>query len=186
MQFGVKNVDQDTANGTYLDDAPVRSQTPPPLDRPSEVSVGKALRLRLIPFSAATAADQEDVDVFDQLGAPDALWHAAKGMGLRSMTIHRGDNAGDEEKYIAMYRWLEIGHGGGNEVMLPQACPGRKCMRLIRRAGQFWLESRCEKDLVHAGNMHIGRGQACPLAAGMTFGCEKAQMQFSVFKQFGL
>jgi len=183
---GAAVTDLDTANGTTLDGQPVRGGAAVPVDRPSDLAVARALRLRLIPFTAAATHDPVEIDVFDQLGRADPLWRTARQWSLRSMVVQRCDNAGDEEKYVAVYRWIEIGHGPGNEIILPQACRGRKCMRLIRRDGCFWLESRCQDEALRAGDRHLACGHACPLTEGMIFGCDKVRMQFAPFEQVGL
>jgi uncharacterized Zn finger protein (UPF0148 family) len=178
---GLMLSDGDTLNGTMLNGMTVKGKAPIPLDRPSEVDVGKALRLRVVPF----LADSKDDNRYALLGQTDDLWRISEGLGLRSVLIQRVDNLAGEEDYLIVYRWAEIGSGLGNELLMPDGQLKHKHMRLVRAGGQFWLESLVDGGLA-AGGMDLGRGQACPLAVDTELDIAGTTARITRFEQHGL
>jgi hypothetical protein len=171
----------DTLNGTMLNGTTVKDKATIPLDRPSEVDVGKALRLRIVPF----LADSKDGGRYAPLGQTDDLWGIAEDLGLRSVLIQRVDNLACKEEYLVVYRWAEIGSGLGNELLIPDGQLKRKHMRLIRAGGQFWLESLVDGGLA-SGGTDLDRGQACPLLVDTELDIAGTTARITQFKQHGL
>jgi hypothetical protein len=170
----------DTLNGTILNGTTVKDKAAIPLDRPSEVDVGKALRLRIVPF----LADSKDSVRYAPLGQTDDPWRISEDLGLRSVLIQRIDNLPNEE-YLIVYRWAEIGSGLGNELLIPDGQLKRKHMRLIRAGGQFWLESLVDGGLV-VGDTDLDRGQACPLLVDTELDIVGTTARITQFEQHGL
>ena len=183
---GLFLADNKTLNGTLLNDRPVKGEQAIPLDQPSEVDVAKAFRLRLIPFLEARDGPKVAAGRYARLGQPDETWLAAEKLGLRSLVIQRSDNPGQNEKYILVFRWFELGHGLGSEVVLPSACSARRCMRIVRIGGRFWLENLADEDCVSAGRATVPRGSACPLRRGTTLGCDAVTLHAEPYRQSGL
>lgn len=171
----------DTLNGTMLNGTSLKGKVAVPLDRPSEVDVGKALRLRIVPF----LDDSKDGRRYAPLGEVDNLWRISEDLGLRSVLIQRVDNLAGEEEYLVVYRWAEIGSGLGSELLIPDCQLKRKHMRLIRAGGQFWLESLVDGGLV-AGGMDMDRGQACQLAVDTELNIAGTIARITRFEQHGL
>ena len=171
---GLFLADQDTRNGTELNGHAVRGEVKVPLDQPSVVDVAKALRLRLIPFRDAEDQPGLDPKRYSALGSADDLWQTAARLKLRSLMIRRVDNLAEDEKYLVVYRWANVGRGQGSELLVrdPTAGLRRAHVRIIRLGGQFWLESLVQDKGVTADGIGVPRGCACPLAVGMkvTFG----------------
>jgi hypothetical protein len=183
---GLMLSDQKTTNETELNGCAVKGKVAVPVDRPSELDIGKTLRLRLLPF-----LDGDDVQVgavgrYAELGPPDELWRLAEKLKLHSMLIQRMNNMAEEERYLVVYRWANLGCGAGNEVILPAGCPDRRCMRILRLGGQFWLESLTNHSCLHANEMQMARNTVCPLGPGTTIGCSHASLAVELFKQVGV
>ena len=181
---GLFLTDLESSLGTTLNGEPLTGQRPIPLDQPSEIQVGKALRLRLIPF-LETGKDQDDLDRqrYKSLGEPDQLWEKAAGLKLRSVSIQRQGNLANEEQYLLIYRWANLGRGVGNEILLPGNCPDRRCMRILRRGGKLWLEGLAERQCLQAETTTFPRNFACPIYAGLTAGCGEMAIKLTPFEQ---
>jgi pSer/pThr/pTyr-binding forkhead associated (FHA) protein len=183
---GLFLADRDTANGTYLNGKAVKGEALVPLDQASEVDVAKALRLRLVPFLEAEEEGEGAEARYAKLGEPDEVWQTAERLRLRSLLIQREDNLTKEERYLVTYRWIEIGSGAGNEVILPGASLSRTHMRIVRFGGQFWLESLVDKNRLTADGVGVPRGHACPLVPGMKLAYGDLLGEFAEFQQYGL
>jgi len=171
----------DTLNGTMLNGTTVKGKAAIPLDRPSEVDVAKAMRLRIVPF----LADSKDGGRYALLGQRDNLWRISEDLGLRSVLIQRVDNLAGEEEYLIVYRWAEIGSGFGNELRVPDGQLKNKHMRLTRTGGQFWAESLVDGGLT-AGGADVDRGQACPLVMDTELDIAGTIARITRFEQHGL
>jgi len=172
---------RDTLNGTMLNGATVEGRATVPLDRPSEVDVAKAMRLRITPF----LTDSKDSGRCALLGQPDDLWRISENHGLRSVLIQRVDNLAGEEEYLIVYRWAEIGSGLGNELQIPDGQLKNKHIRLTRTGGRFWAESFVDGGLI-AGEIDVGRGQACPLVMDTNLNIAGTIVKIAPFEQHGL
>jgi pSer/pThr/pTyr-binding forkhead associated (FHA) protein len=183
---GLFVIDRQTVNGTSLNGKAVKGEAMVPLDQPSELDIGKAFRLRLIPFLEAQDGPTIGAARYARLGRPDSDWLAAEKLRLRSLFIQRSDNLGESEKYVVVFRWIDLGHGSGNEIVLPNACSARRCMRIIRIGGRFWLENLSDEDCVSAGHVALPKGHACPLSRGMQLGCDEVSLRAADYRQHGL
>jgi len=183
---GLFLADQDTLNGTEVDGSAWEGAGPLPLDRPSEVDVAKALRLRLVPFLEGRGCTALRADLYSELGRPDDLWRAAEQLRLRSLLVQRVENLADEERYLIVFRYANIGRGMGNELIVPGEGLERTHARIVRLGGQFWLESFVEGDRLMADGVPIPSGRAAPLAPGMVLQYGDLSGRFERFQQIGL
>ena len=183
---GLFLIDHETVNGTSLNGRAVKGEVPIPLDQPSELDVGKAVRLRLIPFLEPQDGSRISAERYARLGEPDDCWAAAEEVRLRSLVVQRTDNLVDSEKYVLVFRWMDLGHSSGNEVVLPNGCPTRRCMRIVRIGGRFWVENLADEDCVAAGALTVPKGRACPLSDGLALGCKELSLRVGPYRQHGL
>ena len=137
--------------------------------------------MRIVPF----LDDSKDAHRYAPLGRSDDLWSIAENLGLRSVVIQRVDNLANEEEYLVVYRWAEIGSGLGNELLVPDGHLKRKHMRLIRVDGRFWIESLVDGGLV-VGGVDLDRGQACPLTVDTELNIAGTIAKITHFEQHGL
>jgi len=183
---GLAVADRDTLNGTQADGKLVKGRVVVPVDRPCELDVGKALRLRLVPFLDSDDEAAGPPGRYAPLGEVDELWRTAEKLRLRSLLIERADNLAAEERYLVVYRWACVGRGAGNEIILPGACHDRRCMRIIRLGGRFWLEGLTDRECLSANGSVIQRDTARPLTEGLTVECSEARLTVVPFAQHGL
>jgi len=179
---GLFLADQDTLNGTCVNGENIRGEVPLPLDRPSEVHVARALRLRLVPF--LEDSDQPPrADRYQELARPDDLWKIAEALKLRSLRIERVENLARQELYVIVYRWANCGRRVDSEIPLPDSAMNA---RIVRLGGQFWLEGLEADPPVCVDGVSVGPGRAAPLAAGMRISCGTSELKFDEFRQIGL
>lgn len=183
---GLFLADHDTLNGTQVNGCPLHGEEPLSLDSTSEIDVGKALRLRLVPFRELQDQSAVRSENYSDLGHPDDLWRLAEQLKVRSLLIQRVENLADEERYLIVYRYANIGRGMGNELIIPGEGLERTHARVIRLGGQFWLKSLVEGDRLTADGVPIPRGHAAPLAPGMMLRYGDLSGRFEEFRQIGL
>jgi hypothetical protein len=190
---GLFLADCGSLNGTSLNGQEVKGEARVPLDQPSEVDIGKAFRLRLTPFlddhdgqGGPGGRGTSAAGRYASLGTPDEQWALAEKLRLRSLLIQRLDNLAEKERYLVVYRWMDVGPGTGNEVVLPAACPARRCMRIVRLGGRFWLEDLSGEGCVRVGAATVHPRHACPLWHGATLGCQKVALRLGPYQQVGL
>jgi hypothetical protein len=183
---GLVVADHDTFNGTSVDGRPVKGRVVLPADKPFEIDVGKALRLRVVPFLDCDDEAAGHLRRYEPLGQCDDLWRAAQGLRIRSLLIERVDNLVAEEHYLVVYRWACVGRGAGSEVLLPSGCHERRCMRILRLGGRFWLEGLADNPCLSVGGVPIGRNTVCPLAPEVAVGCSDTGFSVGPFAQHGL
>lgn len=175
---GIIITDNGNINGTYLNDVRIRSSAKAPIDHPSEVDVGRALKLRLIPFKETGKGGS---DRYADLGRQDDLWELSERIGLRSLVIERVDNLADAEKYALVFRWIAVGRDPDCELVVPEADFDA---RIIRRGGGFWFET------VNLGltvnDIQVPQGCAVPLAPGLKLAAGTVCGEMLQFKQCGL
>lgn len=180
---GLFLADQDTLNGTQVNGRDVNGEVPLPLDRPSEIYVARALRLRFVPFLDDPQAEDLSAERYENLGRPDELWEMARSHRLRSLRIERLENLAHREQYLIVYRWALFGRRIDSEVPLPEA--GAQ-IRILRLGGQFWLEGLEDGRSVRVDTVPLGSGRAAPLAAGAMIQCGPMALAFEQFSQIGL
>ncbi|MFW6061861.1 MAG: hypothetical protein ACOC93_03540 [Planctomycetota bacterium] len=183
---GLILADQDTTNGTHLDGQAVDGRVTVPLDRPSEVDVAGAMRLRLVPFAGGEDSDSVPAERYSELGHADLVWQTARTLGLRSLLIERQDELATRERYLVTYRWAYAGRGAGNEIILPGGCPQPRCLRVVRLDSGLWLESLSESGCAKLGGMPLTCQTACPLREELVVGCEQTKLEIGPFGQIGL
>jgi hypothetical protein len=183
---GLVLADHSAANPTELNGARVKGHASVPLDRPSEINVAGALRLRLLPFLDADGTDAAAVDHFAALGDADEIWRIAQKLKLRSVLIERTDNLPEAEKYLLVYRWAEVGRGGNCELAAAPQCGQRQCMRIIRRNERLWVEAVSPARCVSGSDGTLAAGYAMPLSAGMVLACASLPARVGMARQIGL
>ena len=104
-------------NGTWLNGSLIDKSAALPLDTCSELDVGRAVRLAILPLLDAGSAHQIG-ERLRKLDTADETWQLAERLGLRGLVVDRIDNAAQTERYIFVYRWVELGLGGGFDVSL--------------------------------------------------------------------
>jgi FHA domain-containing protein/zinc ribbon protein len=184
---GLQVIDHDTDNGTCLDGADVEDKPADlSLTAPSELHMARVLQLRLVPFSEDAGAPVPRASHFDLLGRADELWRTAERQKLRSLLIERLNNLAEEERYLLVYRWACIGRGTGNEITATDADLSRVHARIIRRGGGFWIEALNDDHSLLIDDHVVERGQAAPLAPGMSLRCGDLRAKIAEYTQYGL
>jgi hypothetical protein len=169
-------------NGTHLNGQRVQGESSLSLQRPAEIDVGRALRLRLTPLGRSTT-EGESVERYGRLGVPDALWQLADRVGLRGVLIERLDGIGRTERYLVVYSWVDL----GLDDQPRGAAPARRAVLRIARIGdQFWAESRVTGGQLAAGGVAVPAGAVFPLAAGLRIRCDGLDARVEPITQFGL
>ena len=180
---GVMLEDNKSTNGTYLNGKQITKPTALPLNEPSEVDVGKAITLRFTPFRDFNDPAGSRVERYCSLGEPDDLWQAAQAHGLRSIVIQRVNNLPGSEIYVLVLRWIMIGQNPQAEIVVPGADFDA---RVVRLAGQFWLETIKPGRGIHANAVPVPAGWACPLLPEMKLTCSGTLAEYLPFGQCGL
>lgn len=185
---GLFLADQKTTNGTLLDGRPVVGRAPLPLDRPCEVEVARALRLRFVPFLSADdeAGSAWHESIYAGISDGDELWRHAEQIGLRSVLIQRMANLEVDEQYLIVYRWANCGSGPDNELILPEAPVAGTNWRIVRRGGGLWVQSLVDGGDLMVGGVGLDRGLTVAMTAGMELVCGPASARVTGFQQFGL
>jgi FHA domain len=133
---GLVVTDGDTANGTMLDGQRLKGQAVVAADQPSELEVGQAMRLRLMPFRMDGEVEPRR---YDALGPTDPTWEWAMRWGIRSLVVERSDELAQRERYVLVFAWASAGTGPGHEIVLPESCPHRRCFRILRLGRKLWI-----------------------------------------------
>lgn len=180
---GLFLADRDTDNGTTVNGEDLRGEVPLPLGRPTDVHVGRALKLRFVPFLEDEGEKDLRVERYEALGHPDPLWRMAEGHRLRSVRIERIDNLARQEQYLVVYRWANCGRRIDCELSMP-AAPGQS--RLVRLGGQFWLEGLEAEQPVRVDDVAVGPGFAAPLSVGARLRSGGCELEVGEFRQTGL
>ena len=177
--------DCQTANGTWLDGVRVHDVVPVRLDRPSEIDVAQALRLRLTPLRDAAREPADDAGRrYRRLGAPDDVWQTSQRVGLRGVLLERLDQVAAEECYVIVYRWVDW------PADLPGADAARTTagatLRLLRIGGRLWGEVRGEEPTVDAGGLVLESGSVFPITRDLVLSAGTWRGVFTPFVQYGL
>ena len=181
---GLFLIDRSGSHETQLDGRPVSQRAPIPLNRPSVVQIGGVLQLRLVPFFESTDIHNSSCHRYAECGRPDGTWQIAERLGIRSLLIERVNNLANDECYIIVYRWANVGCAAGHEVMIPGAGLEDVHARIVRLGSQFWLHAMA--DGVVVDGVSVLNGHICPLAAGMPVLLGGISGELAEFKQVGL
>lgn len=179
---GLYITDQNTANGTVLNGDQLRGECALPLDRASTIEVAKVLQLRVSPFMDDSSDEQPDR--YDLLGHQDELWTLSKRVGLRSLLIERINNSGDEEAYLIVYRWANIGSGCEMSFSGGPGIAGR----IVRLDSGYWFEGgSADAVLPLMADGDAFQWQAVPVAERMEISVGSTNLiRVAPFNQYGL
>lgn len=183
---GLYIADQDTTNGTELNHKPIKGMVRLPVDQPSEVLVGKALRLRMTPILESSSARCASPEPYDELGPTDQLWQWAAAFKLTALLIQRPDSVPEQEQYLVLYRWADCRIDDGFSVGAGNEVHSTAVIRLLRCGEQFWVENASGQKKVSLDGIPLKTGMVCPLVPGMMLKLGKAASTFAPFEQIGL
>lgn len=182
---GLVLADLKSTNGTTLNGRIVGGHERVPLSQGSKVELAAALKLELRPMAETEVASAPSVR-YGSIAQPDELWRLSERLGIRSLWMERLNNLAGEESYAVVYRWINVGRGPGNEVVLPGRGPAGTYVRLVRLGGQFWMEVLAEEGEVILDEVPLRWGTAVGLTAGMAGKIGGIVCRFEEFKQLGL
>lgn len=184
---GIFVIDQNTPGGTRLDGQAVRGAAPVPLDRASEVSVGGALRLRLTPLRDDQQSAVITAERVEEVGSPDAVWRRAERLGLRGLLIERVDNLEREERYVIVYRWIELPDDLGAGFSRCAAYPGDMVERVLGIGGRLWGWNYGDGSPPDcAPSRRFAGGQAYPLSSSLRVRGGDVDGRVEAWQQCGL
>jgi hypothetical protein len=165
----------DHYNGTRVDERNLDAGDELCIDRPCTINPAGVLPMRVVPIY-----DPEPIERgrYAPLGGVDDVWRRAEMLGLRGVTIERMDSMQFAERYLVVYRWVDVGPRSACEIALAgEAGPG-PCARLVRAGGGFLLESLSAEGCLDADGRSIPSGSALPLAPGDRATCCGTLLEF--------
>jgi len=175
-----------STNGTFLNGRRIETEQviDPSGYRTSRLVVGNAvLKLRLDFFPCKP--DAEAVNPYERLmgdGEPP-VWALAGRAGLRALRLARLNNLGPrdpngEERYLLVYRWVQVGASVGNAIVIPGAGLDEIHARLLHFDGGFWLEPLSRSEPTTVNDHPLQPDTLIPLSPGMTLTLGTATIQF--------
>ena len=111
------------------------------------------------------------------------IGEVAERLGLRSLLVERVNNLPNEECYIIVYRWLNIGRAAGSEIMIPGAGLDEIHARIVRLGAQFWLHNMAPDGEVTADGTPLPTANICPISAGTALTLASISGQAIEFQQ---
>jgi len=181
---GLRLVDHQTANGTWLNGKRVSNATIVPTDRPSDLNLAGALRCRLVILRESAAGAAEDNRRYQRLGPGDESWKLGEQAGIRGVLIERISNLADAECYLIVYRSVDV------PAELPPVFRGAGCalvaLRVINVRGHLWVEARCNEPALNVENAALDHGSVFPLTPGIVCHVGTWRSTFAVATQAGL
>jgi len=115
----------------------------------------------------------------------DEVWRMARRLALRSVLIQRVGNLAEDECYLLVLRWAEIGTTAEQEVLLPPAAGQGPLGRLVRGRSGMWLESLPGAEL-QAGGIALAAARARAIEADLAANFGPAGATFVEHRQCGL
>lgn len=182
---GLFLIDRSGSHEIKLDGRPVDQRAAIPLDRPSVFELAGAIKLRLEAFFESADDRHSSGHQYAQYGRPDRTWQIAERLGLRSLLIERVNNLPNEECYVIVYRWANVGCAAGAEVMIPGAGLEDVHARIVRLGQQFWLHAISNEGII-VDALPLPEGYICPLSAGMPMQLGEVSGEIAEFKQISL